>query len=170
MANQNQDQAAQGAGPATSVFPLNRVVAFLGPYIAIVSGVLSTWLIQHFPGLHVDRATLGASVTKAIVFAVGAGVTFALHHKWLDGWQQWQTGLNQLTIAQTVQSPVGGSPGVGSPGVGSDANASVTSQVLAAAANGGAGAGTALIYQPPETAITPDPPLADGEPTDPKEG
>ena len=161
MPNSNQNPVGSGAVPTTSTFPLNRVVAFLGPYIAIASGALSTWLVQHFPGLHVDQATLGASITKAIVFAVGAGVTFALHHKWLDGWQQWETGLNQLAIAETVQSPAGGASG---------AQNTVTSQVLAAAANGATGPGNGTTYQPPETAITPDPPLAEGGPTDSEEG
>jgi hypothetical protein len=74
-------------------FPLNRVIAFLGPYVAIVSGAAASWLSQHFPGLHLDTTGTAATISSAIVFVIGAGITWALQHKWLDGWQKWEAAL-----------------------------------------------------------------------------
>jgi hypothetical protein len=88
--------ADQGASTGQGPFPLNRVVAFLGPFLAIVSGALATWLIEHIPGLHIDKATLASNITAAIVFLVGAGGTFVMHHKWLSGWQAWEHSLNDV--------------------------------------------------------------------------
>lgn len=91
---QAQPASAQAPQPAAKTFPLNRVVAFLGPYVAIVSGVIAAWLVTHFPGLHLNKASLETTITEAIVFVIGAVVTWALHHKWLDGWQRWESALN----------------------------------------------------------------------------
>ena len=88
--------AQQGQSTGQKPFPLNRVVAFLGPYVAIVSGALATWLIEHMPGLHVDKATLASNITAAIVFLIGAAGTFAMHHKWLSGWQEWEKSLTDV--------------------------------------------------------------------------
>lgn len=93
-----QQEQSTGQGP----FPLNRVVAFLGPFLAIVSGALATWLINNFPGLHIDKATLASNITAAIVFLVGAGGTFAMQHKWLTGWQAWE---HSVTEAATLPTP-----------------------------------------------------------------
>jgi hypothetical protein len=103
--------AQAGATPQTGEegsarFTLNRVVAFAGPYVAIVSGAIAAWLGNHFPGLAIDRGTVTANVATAIEFALGTGVTWALHHKWLDGWQRWEAA------ALAVQGSAGG----GAPG------------------------------------------------------
>lgn len=71
-------------------FPLNRLVALLGPYVAILSGALATWLSRHFPGLNLETKGTAATISSAIIFVIGAAVTWALHHKWLDGWQKWE--------------------------------------------------------------------------------
>lgn len=88
--------ADPGQSTGKAPFPLNRVVAFLGPFLAIVSGALATWLIEHIPGLHIDKATLASNITAAIVFLVGAGGTFVMHHKWLSGWQAWEHSLTDV--------------------------------------------------------------------------
>jgi murein L,D-transpeptidase YcbB/YkuD len=85
-------------------FPLNRVIAFLGPYIAIASGAGATWLSQHFPGLHVEQASTASAISQAIIFVVGTAVTWALHHKWLDGWQKWEARVDALSLATVTQS------------------------------------------------------------------
>jgi hypothetical protein len=74
-------------------FPANRVVAILAPLNSIIGGAASNWLWTHFPGLHVFGTQNSGAVTigKAVAFAVGAGVTYAVHHKWLDGWQKWES-------------------------------------------------------------------------------
>lgn len=103
-ASSGQSQSVSGAP-----FPLNRVVAFVGPYVAILSGALAAWLVQHFPGLHLDTDTLAANITEAAVFVIGALVTYALHHKWLDGWQQWEGNIAKLAVAEAPDlTPIGG--------------------------------------------------------------
>lgn len=78
------------APPVSTQFPLNRVVAFLGPFVAIVAGALASWLGQHFPGLHLNKGTTSAQIAQVIEFAIAAAGTLALQHKWLTGWQQWE--------------------------------------------------------------------------------
>jgi hypothetical protein len=97
--------AGQPAGKEP--FPWNRIVAFLGPYLAIVSGALATWLLAHFPGLHVNQSTLAANLSEAAVFIVAAAGTFAMHHKWLDGWQQWEKGLTDVAGLAEQLHPAG---------------------------------------------------------------
>lgn len=68
--------------------PLNRVVAFLGPYIAAVSGAVAAWLVSvvnvlAIPGL--DQANLATWIAAAITAVVTAGLTWAGHSKWLKG-------------------------------------------------------------------------------------
>ncbi|MGZ6613105.1 MAG: hypothetical protein ACXVFQ_01570 [Solirubrobacteraceae bacterium] len=93
--------AEQGQSTGLEPFPLNRVVAFLGPFVAIISGAVATWLIEHIPGLHIDKATLASNITAAIVFLVGAAGTFVMHLKWLTGWQAWEQSLTDVTHIAT---------------------------------------------------------------------
>src|SRR5579862_7490163 len=111
-------------------FPLNRIVAFIGPYIAIASGALATWLIQHFPGLHLDKATTATAITKAVVFAIGTGVTWALHHKWLDGWQKWEALVFGAGSPATQQAGTPGAAQVAPPATTVDRAAQVASPAI----------------------------------------
>jgi hypothetical protein len=81
--------------PSTGAFPVNRVVAFLGPFIAILAGTLAAWLGQHFPGLTPPEGETARTIAQVTQFALGALITWALHHKFLDGWQQWEAGQLQ---------------------------------------------------------------------------
>jgi hypothetical protein len=134
-------------GPAR--FPLNRVVAFAGPYVAILSGAIAAWLGNHFPGLAIDRGTVTANVATAIEFALGTGVTWALHHKWLDGWQRWEAA------ALALQGGAGGVPpggGFGDGRTGDVRSESVEGEVVDAppAWDPGPGpAGDPLVPDPP---------------------
>jgi pyruvate/2-oxoglutarate dehydrogenase complex dihydrolipoamide acyltransferase (E2) component len=78
---------------SSPAFPLNRVVAFLGPYLALASGVAAAWLGRHFPGLKLNVDSTTTAITQAAEFIVGAGITWALHHKYLDGWQRWEAAV-----------------------------------------------------------------------------
>ena len=89
--------------PASKQFPWNRVVAFLGPVVAIIAGALAAWLVQHFPGLHLNQGTTTAEITQAIEFAIAAAGAYALQHKWLTGWQQWEA---LTTPPAAKQSPM----------------------------------------------------------------
>jgi len=91
-------------------FPLNRVIALLGPYIALLSGALAAWLAQHFPGLVDDVGKTTEGITQGATFIVGAALTWALQHKYLDGWQNWE----QAVLA--VEAAARGAKGHGQPG------------------------------------------------------
>lgn len=72
--------------------PINRIVAFAGPYIAIVSGALADWLLVHVHLLgifHTTKTATASMLTQGIVFSLTAILVWAGHHKWLTGWQQW---------------------------------------------------------------------------------
>lgn len=68
--------------------PFNRLVAFLGPYIAIASGAISTWLLVHVHFLalfHVTQTQVGSAISQVLVFGVTTTVTWLGHQKWLQG-------------------------------------------------------------------------------------
>jgi ABC-type nickel/cobalt efflux system permease component RcnA len=74
------------------------VLTLLGPAIALLAGACAAWLSQHFPGLVTDESGTKAELTQAGTFIVGAVITWAIHHKYLDGWQRWETGVVQLEV------------------------------------------------------------------------
>ena len=70
------------------VIPINRVVAFLGPWIALVSTAITTWLIAHvnvlgIPGL--DHANTATYVAGALTALVTAGLQALGGWAWLKG-------------------------------------------------------------------------------------
>lgn len=72
--------------------PLNRLIAFAGPYIAVISGVVADWLVVHVHVLstfHVGNNDVANAVSQIIVFGVTAFVVWLGHQKWLDGYQAW---------------------------------------------------------------------------------
>jgi hypothetical protein len=80
--------------PKESKFPINRIVAFAGPYIAILSGVIANWLLVHLHFLssfHTQSSSITKWLTQALVFGFTAGLTWLGHQKWLTGWQKWET-------------------------------------------------------------------------------
>lgn len=76
-------------------FPVGRVVAFLSPYVSILSGLLAAWLFTHFPGLHVLGSQAGAErmIMEGAIWVVTTVVSYAIHHKWLDGLSKWERGV-----------------------------------------------------------------------------
>ncbi len=70
--------------------PLNRIVAFLGPYIAVGSGALAAWLLAHlhvFSLFHLTHDQVATAITQLVVFGITAGLTWLGHQKWLNGHQ-----------------------------------------------------------------------------------
>jgi hypothetical protein len=68
--------------------PIDRFVAFVGPYIAIFSGVIADWLLVHVHLLstfHVTSSQIGKDLTQLGVFGITAGLIWAGHQKWLSG-------------------------------------------------------------------------------------
>jgi hypothetical protein len=73
-------------------FDLNRVIAFLGPHIAWLSGVIATWLMAQtdlFATFDVSDESLAGAISQALVFGVVTLVVWLGQHKWLDGFQKW---------------------------------------------------------------------------------
>jgi hypothetical protein len=89
------DTASEIALPDTG-FPLGRLVALLGPYVSLLAGSIATWLVAKvdvlgIPGL--NQANLATGVAAAITFVLVTAITYASHHKWLDGNSKWETAL-----------------------------------------------------------------------------
>lgn len=89
-------------------FPVNRIVALAGPFIAILAGGISAWVGSHFPGVDIDTSETAGIITQGVHFVVGAVITWALHHKYLAGWQQWERGV--LALAAAAPAPAGDPP------------------------------------------------------------
>ena len=83
----------------------NRLVTFAGPYLAIASGALASWLVHNLPGLHLQQQGTAAELSSAAVFLGGTFVTWALQQKWLDGWQKWEHAA-ALLATQVVPDPI----------------------------------------------------------------
>ena len=59
---------------------LNRLVAFLGPYIATLSGIVATWLTVHVHLLatfHVGTDDTAKAIAQIVVFAITTAVVYA---------------------------------------------------------------------------------------------
>lgn len=92
-----------------SNFPINRIVAFAGPYIAVISGALADWLIVHVHILglfHTSQTAISGVITQVIVFGITALLVWLGHQKWLTGWQNWE---------RTIAGPVFNGPEVAPP-------------------------------------------------------
>lgn len=68
--------------------PLNRVVAFFGPYISVLAGAVAAWLVAKLnvlgiPGL--DEANLATWISGALVASLTAGLSWLGQSKWLKG-------------------------------------------------------------------------------------
>lgn len=91
--------------------PLNRIVAFAGPYIAVISGALADWLIVHVHILgifHTSQTAISGAITQIIVFGVTALVVWAGHQKWLSGWQSWErTVAGAMADGPNFPQPLG---------------------------------------------------------------
>ena len=85
-----------------SKVPINRVVAFAGPYIAILSGALADWLIVHVHLLslfHTTSTQVAGAITQIAVFGLTAILVWLGQQKWLTGWQHFEA-----QIVKEVQS------------------------------------------------------------------
>jgi len=80
--------------------PLNRIVAFIGPYIAVGSGVVADWLVVHLHLLstfHLGKSVVTPIIAQVAVFAVTALVVWLGHQKWLTGWIEWEKNIASQT-------------------------------------------------------------------------
>lgn len=89
--------------------PINRLVAFAGPYISVLSGAIADWLLVHVHLLelfHTTKTQVAGAITQLVVFGITAFLVWAGHHKWLTGWQNWE---------RTIAGPVFNGPDVAPP-------------------------------------------------------
>jgi hypothetical protein len=92
-----------------SSFPFNRVVAFLGPYIALLSGAIVDGLFVHLHFLanwHTSASAITNWLTQALIFALTSVLVYLGQHKWLDGWQKWesvQKGIAATPVPEPAQ-------------------------------------------------------------------
>lgn len=102
------------APPARSTLfglPINRVVAFLGPYLAIASGAVADWLVVHVHLLalfHTTNTQVAGAITQLGVFGLTAILVWLGHHKWLTGWQQFQAAVASPATSGPVPVDVTG--------------------------------------------------------------
>ncbi|MGZ4215257.1 MAG: hypothetical protein ACXVHB_16100 [Solirubrobacteraceae bacterium] len=101
-----------GQPPTNELFgfklpPTNKIVAFLGPVVAIISGTIASWLGTHFPGLNLNTGKVAGDITAGIDFAIGAIVTIILQSKWLEGWQKWEAAVIAPVAAAQAQADAG---------------------------------------------------------------
>lgn len=92
---------------------LNRLVAFLGPYIAVLSGVVADWLTVHVHLLstfHVGPDSTAKAVAQIVVFAITTAVVYAGQLAWLDGFQKWAYGIEQRIEHTDLPSSYGKKP------------------------------------------------------------
>jgi hypothetical protein len=106
-------QQSQAAKP----FPVNRVVTALSPVIAIIAGGIASWLGTKFPGLNLNTGQASTEIAQGIMFASVALGTVAIHYKWLDGWQKWESAVAPVVgpAMQVVESLDPGATRVNSP-------------------------------------------------------
>jgi hypothetical protein len=85
--------------------PLNRIVAFLGPYVAVVSGAVAAWLLTHLHVLsmfHLSDSQVATAISQLTVFGITAGLTWLGHQKWLTG--------HQIELAAAVKAAAAVAP------------------------------------------------------------
>lgn len=68
----------------------NRIVAFAGPYISLLSGAVASWLVvnvQVLGSLHLGQDKLAHGIAYAVTAGLGAGLPHLGMQKWLNGHQ-----------------------------------------------------------------------------------
>lgn len=94
---------------ASKPFPLNKVVAFAGPYVSVLAGIAATWLTVHVHVLstfHVSKDQTAKAIIEILIFGITALVTYAGQHHWLNGWQAYESDLRQPMLAAAKLAPL----------------------------------------------------------------
>jgi hypothetical protein len=99
--------------------PLNRIVAFAGPYISLASGAAAGWLVLNVHALG-QLGIQQSGVSSAITFGITTGLGALLPHigqqKWLAGAQKYEQqlfGLVEQADPGLKQAVVAHLPAVG---------------------------------------------------------
>jgi len=94
---------ADGTSDESVGFPLNKVVAFAGPYIAVASGAIADWLLVHVHLLatfHLGHDSTANAIAQLLIFGVVTLITYAGHHHWLKGWQKFEADMRLPMLAE----------------------------------------------------------------------
>lgn len=95
--------------PATDTkFPLNRIVAFLGPYIALASGAVVDWLFVHLHFLanfHTNNSAITTWLSQALVFGLTSLLVWLGQQSWLKGWIAWESKVIQEIAGTPAPAP-----------------------------------------------------------------
>ena len=91
--------------------PLNRVVAFVGPYVSAIAGGIASWMVARvniagLPGL--DQNNLKTGIAGALTWLLVSGLTWAGHSKWLTGHQiamEADARVNAAAMGLAVAAP-----------------------------------------------------------------
>jgi hypothetical protein len=146
--------------------PYERIVQWTAGPVAVVAGWGATWLeanvgiLNQFP-----KTGVAKGITEAVTFLVGAGVTYAAHHKWLDNLSKWWSVLPRPAVL--------GAGGALPPSSPEDIAAEVTSEIARMTMQDHAATqlqqeGASPPDIAPDHALAPSPvaaPVAAGEPT-----
>lgn len=81
--------------------PLNRVVAFAGPYLSLLAGGVAAWLIAKanvlgIPGLGTHHDELATGIAAGLTLLLTSGLSHLGQMKWLQG-----VHVDMLATAQT---------------------------------------------------------------------
>lgn len=102
------------------MLPYERIVQWAAGPIAILAGWAATQITQHvglLGGFGLGHDQIAHAIVTSVTFAVGAGVTYAAHHKWLTNLARyWETEswAPPLPHAKIEPQPARLSPMVGS--------------------------------------------------------
>jgi hypothetical protein len=93
--------------------PLNRIVAFAGPYISLLSGAAASWLVVNIEvlgSLHLGQSQVANGIAYVVTAALGAAIPHLGMQKWLDGHQKFTSELlglvNGLPEASALKAEV----------------------------------------------------------------
>jgi hypothetical protein len=101
------------APPAATKYPLNRIVAFAGPYIALLSGAIVDWLFVHLNFLanfHTNESAITTWLTQALVFGLTSLLVWLGQQSWLKGWIAWEAKNAEAILGGIKNTPVPTTP------------------------------------------------------------
>jgi hypothetical protein len=96
-----------------------RVVQWTAGPVSIIAGWLATQITTHFGvfgGLGLGKSAVAHAIVVGTTFAVGAGVTYAAHHKWMSNLTMWWNRPQTQAIAGSLVPYASGVLALGSGG------------------------------------------------------
>jgi hypothetical protein len=88
--------------------PLNRIVAFAGPYLSIAGGGVATWIVAKMNLIGVaglDQGDLAQKIAAGLTFTLTAVLSWLGHMQWLKGHHQQMAGDAQVQAAALAAQP-----------------------------------------------------------------